>query len=82
VLLTKEKVRNAIAQDPLMQYARNYYITNKETKTSPANTTKIAHLIPEEELPVVLPLDIKNYKPKGKSPLEDHPTFPQYKAKN
>jgi leucyl-tRNA synthetase len=36
------------------------------------------HLIPEEELPVLLPLDLENYKPTGKSPLEDHPTFPMY----
>lgn len=42
----------------------------------------IPHLIPEEELPVVLPLDLGNYKPAGKSPLADHPTFPYYKAKD
>jgi leucyl-tRNA synthetase len=35
-------------------------------------------LIDKKELPVVLPLDLEVYKPKGKSPLEDHPTFPQY----
>ena len=35
-------------------------------------------LIPEQELPVVLPLDLENYKPTGKSPLADHPTFPIY----
>lgn len=39
---------------------------------------KIPHLIPDAELPVVLPLDLENYKPSGKSPLEDHPTFPEY----
>ncbi len=39
---------------------------------------KIVHLIPEDELPVELPLDVKNYKPKGKSPLEEHPTFAHY----
>ena len=38
-----------------------------------------AHLIPEEELPVKLPLDVKNYKPTWKSPLEEHPTFSKYK---
>ena len=27
----------------------------------------------------MLPLDLENYKPTGKSPLEDHPTFPAYK---
>lgn len=43
---------------------------------------KIPHLIPEEELPVVLPLDLENYKPTGKSPLEDHPTFPVYMPAN
>jgi leucyl-tRNA synthetase len=35
-------------------------------------------LIEEDELPVMLPLDIENYKPTGKSPLADHPTFPVY----
>ncbi len=40
------------------------------------------HLIPEEELPVILPLDLENYKPTGKSPLEDHPTFPVYTPQN
>gem|GEM_PF-3059162 len=43
---------------------------------------KIPHLIPEEELPVLLPLDLENYKPTGKSPLEDHPTFPVYVPQN
>ena len=38
----------------------------------------VPHLVSEEELPVVLPLDVKNYKPKWKSPLEEHPTFPVY----
>lgn len=36
------------------------------------------HRVPDEELPVILPLDLKTYKPKGKSPLEDHDTFPRY----
>ena len=35
-------------------------------------------LIPQEELPVILPPDLGNYKPAGKSPLADHPTFPYY----
>lgn len=39
-------------------------------------------LIPEDELPVILPLDLGNYKPAGKSPLADHPIFPNYTAKN
>jgi leucyl-tRNA synthetase len=38
-----------------------------------------SHLIPDSELPVLLPLDLENYKPSGKSPLEEHPTFPEYK---
>jgi len=37
------------------------------------------HLIPSSELPVELPLDLENYQPTGKSPLEDHPIFPQYR---
>ncbi len=43
---------------------------------------KVPNLIPEEELPVILPLDLENYKPTGKSPLEDHPTFPIYTPQN
>ena len=39
-------------------------------------------LIPENELPVLLPLDLGDYKPAGKSPLADHPTFPYYTAKD
>lgn len=39
---------------------------------------KVPHAIPESELPVILPLDVKDFKPKGKSPLEDHPTFKHY----
>jgi leucyl-tRNA synthetase len=31
--------------------------------------------VPENELPVILPLDLTDIKPKGKSPLEQHPTF-------
>src|SRR5204863_8768560 len=31
--------------------------------------------VPEQDLPVVLPLDIKNYVPKGRSPLADSPSF-------
>ena len=45
----------------------------------PDHSKWIPHLIPEEELPVELPLDLEVYKPKGKSPLEDHPSFPYYK---
>lgn len=36
------------------------------------------HAIPESELPIILPLDLENYQPSGKSPLEDHPEFPKY----
>lgn len=46
----------------------------------PDKTKRIPHLIPESELPVILPLDLPNYKPAGKSPLEDHPTFKYYNA--
>lgn len=42
----------------------------------------IPHPIPESELPVILPLDITDFKPKGKSPLEDHPTFKYYTPKD
>jgi leucyl-tRNA synthetase len=44
----------------------------------PDKSKWIPHLIPQEELPVILPLDLENYKPAGKSPLEDHPTFKYY----
>lgn len=44
----------------------------------PDKTKWIPHLILESELPVILPLDLPNYKPAGKSPLEDHPTFKYY----
>lgn len=46
----------------------------------PNKDKRIPHLIPEEQLPVVLPLDLGDYKPAGKSPLADHPTFPYYHA--
>lgn len=53
--------------------------THKYNEHNPApEDTKIPHLIPDSELPVLLPLDLENYKPTGKSPLEDHPTFPLY----
>lgn len=29
-----------------------------------------------------MPLDVANYKPAGKSPLADHPTFPHYTPTN
>ncbi|MEI7477646.1 MAG: hypothetical protein WCJ81_03895 [bacterium] len=44
----------------------------------PDKTKRVSHLIPEENLPVVLPLDLGDYKPMGKSPLEDHATFRFY----
>lgn len=47
----------------------------------PDKTKWIPHLIPESELPVILPLDLPNYKPAGKSPLEDHPSFKYYTKK-
>lgn len=46
----------------------------------PDKTKRIPHIIPEESLPVILPLDVADYKPVGKSPLADHPTFPYYTA--
>lgn len=46
----------------------------------PDKDLRIPHLIPTEELPVILPLDLGNYKPQGKSPLADHATFPYYTA--
>lgn len=44
----------------------------------PDKSQRIPHPIPESELPVLLPLDVTDFKPKGKSPLEDHPTFKYY----
>lgn len=46
----------------------------------PDKTKRIPNLIPESDLPVILPLDLPNYKPAGKSPLEDHPSFKYYHA--
>ncbi|MFA7285148.1 MAG: class I tRNA ligase family protein, partial [Candidatus Absconditabacterales bacterium] len=48
----------------------------------PDKSKWIPHAIPQDELPVVLPLDLPNYKPAGKSPLEDHPSFKYYHAKD
>ncbi len=48
----------------------------------PDKSKWIPHAIPDDELPVILPLDLPNYKPAGKSPLEDHPTFKYYHAKD
>ena len=48
----------------------------------PDKSKWIPHLIPDDELPVILPLDLPNYKPAGKSPLEDHPTFKYYHSKD
>jgi leucyl-tRNA synthetase/ADP-ribose pyrophosphatase YjhB (NUDIX family) len=45
----------------------------------PDKSKWIPHLIPESDLPVILPLDLPNYKPAGKSPLEDHPSFKYYR---
>ncbi len=46
----------------------------------PDKSLRIPHAIPEDQLPVVLPLDVADYKPVGKSPLADHATFPYYTA--
>lgn len=48
----------------------------------PDKSKRVPHAIPDEELPVVLPLDLPNYKPAGKSPLEDHPSFKYYTPTN
>lgn len=34
--------------------------------------------VDEDELPVTLPLNLDDYRPTGKSPLENHPTFQKY----
>lgn len=44
----------------------------------PDTSKWIPHLIPQEELPVLLPLDVEDFNPQWKSPLEDHPTFKYY----
>ncbi len=58
-------------------------MTEKYNEFNPApEELLVPKLIPEDELPVVLPLDVQNYTPKWKSPLEDHAEFPHYKAKD
>lgn len=63
---------------PDVQYVDRYNAYNPH----PDKAKWIPHLIPDDELPVILPLDLGNYKPAGKSPLADHPNFPYYKAKD
>lgn len=48
----------------------------------PDKSKRIPHAIPDDELPVLLPLDLPNYKPAGKSPLEDHASFRYYHSKD
>jgi len=36
-----------------------------------------AQPVPQEQLPVLLPLDVREFIPKGRSPLADHPAFMQ-----
>lgn len=87
IWLLKDEVSNQL--EPINQYCRNIYIW-AEAKSEfadrynaynphPNKSKWIPNLIPESDLPVVLPLDLPNYKPAGKSPLEDHPTFKYYK---
>jgi hypothetical protein len=39
---------------------------------------QIPHLVPRDQLPVQLPLDLDEYQPAGISPLAQHPTFSYY----
>lgn len=62
---------------------RDWSVSRQRYRGSPIpvyyDENNTPHPIPESELPVVLPLDVTDFKPKGKSPLEDHPTFKYYK---
>jgi leucyl-tRNA synthetase len=85
---------NIVQDIPLVTYIRDYFVFKKHNwpepkpqkytdrynahNPHPDKTKWIPHLIPESELPVILPLDLPNYKPAGKSPLEDHPSFKYY----
>lgn len=87
---------NMVQDIPLVTYIRDYFVFKKHNwpepkpqqyidrynahNPHPDKTKRIPHLIPESELPVILPLDLPNYKPAGKSPLEDHPSFKYYHA--
>ncbi len=88
VWLTADEFREQSNNDTSI-YCLNV-LTNKEQEERPLiakynefnplpESEKTPQLIPEQELPVELPLDLEVYKPKGKSPLEDHATFPLYK---
>lgn len=93
IRLTKEEVEkeNIVWNN---RYAWDAYINGEQPKSDhyinrynaynphPDKSKWIPHLIPDDELPVILPLDLPNYKPAGKSPLEDHPTFKYYKPEN
>lgn len=69
--------------DPSKKPTPPAYIDRYNTYNPHPDKSKwISHIIPDEDLPVVLPLDLPNYKPAGKSPLEDHPTFKYYKPSN
>jgi leucyl-tRNA synthetase/8-oxo-dGTP pyrophosphatase MutT (NUDIX family) len=91
VWIKKENVKESINLE-INQYAWSLFIGEKfDTKFTdrynahnphPDKTKWIPHLIPESDLPVILPLDLPNYKPAGKSPLEDHPSFKYYTPSN
>lgn len=65
---------------------RDWSVSRQRYRWSPIpiyyDESWLPQLIPEEELPVILPLDLGNYKPAWKSPLADHHTFPVYHHKN
>jgi ADP-ribose pyrophosphatase YjhB (NUDIX family) len=80
IYIDADQVASIIDADPLCQHSRAIYTQWKAgARFVPTEPTATPHLVPESELPVILPLDVANYKPKGKSPLADHATFPIYR---
>jgi leucyl-tRNA synthetase len=89
--LTNEEAKRTITKDleskglwahKVTYKLRDWSVSRQRYRWSPIPVYYDEHnqpqLIPYDQLPVILPLDIENYKPKGKSPLEDHPKFPVY----